>query len=249
MRNGFTIFDTHTHIGVARHSGRRYAAEQLLRDMDGYGVDRSLLIPWPVVEDHRAAHDEIGRALGAHPGRFAGAACLYPYIPEQAFRDEVRRCREQFGFTAIKLQPQYQPLNPLWATSDFFFETALENNLTIICHTGTGIPYALPSLMMEPARRWPELRIVLAHCGGGGIFLGEAIIAASFCPNIYLELSTLMPNHVHEVLHRVPSSRLMIGSDLPENLAVEIGKILDLDASEDVRTDILGRTALGLFCL
>lgn len=247
MRNGFTIFDTHTHIGVARHSARRYTAEQLLRDMDGYGVDRSMLIPWPVVHHYRAAHDEIGRALAAYPGRFAGAACLYPYIPEETFRDEVRRCREQFGFTAIKLQPQYQPLNPLWATSDFFFETALENNLTIICHTGTGIPYALPSLMMEPARRWPELRIVLAHCGGGGIFVGEAIIAASFCPNIYLELSTLMPNHVHEVLRRVPSSRLMIGSDLPENLAVEIGKILDLDASKEVRADIVGRTALRLF--
>lgn len=247
MRNGFAIFDTHTHIGVARHSGRRYTAEQLLRDMDAYGVDRSMLIPWPVVEDARAAHDEIGRALQAHPDRFTGAACLYPYIPEPEFRDEVRRCREQYGFTAIKLQPQYQPLNPLWATSDFFFEAALENKLTIICHTGTGIPYALPSLMMEPARRWPDLRIVLAHCGGGGIFLGEAIIAATFCPNIYLELSTLLPNHVHEVLHRVPSSRLMIGSDLPENLSIELGKIIGLDAPEDTRRDILARTALTLF--
>jgi uncharacterized protein len=243
MTDGFKIYDTHTHIGVARHSGRRYTAEQLLRDMDGYGVDRSMLIPWPVVEDARAAHDEIGRAMRAWPERFAGAACLYPYIPEQEFRDEVRRCREEYGFTAIKLQPQYQPLNPLWATSDFFFETAIENDFTIICHTGTGIPYALPSLMMEPARRWPELRIVLAHCGGGGIFAAEAIIAASFCPNIYLELSTLMPNHVHEVLHRVPSSRLMIGSDLPENLAVEMGKILGLGVGEQVRAEILWGTA------
>jgi predicted TIM-barrel fold metal-dependent hydrolase len=101
--------------------------------------------------------------------------------------------------------------------------------------------------MMEPARRWPELRIVLAHCGGGGIFLGEAIVAASFCPNIYLELSTLMPNHVYEVLRRVESTRLMIGSDLPENLAVEVEKILGLDVPPEEKANVLSATALRLF--
>jgi hypothetical protein len=29
------------------------------------------------------------------------------------------------------------------------------------------------------------LKFVLAHCGGGGILLGDAIVAAVFCPNIY----------------------------------------------------------------
>ena len=83
--------------------------------MDRFGVDRSLAIPFPVVEDHRAAHDLIGRAVAAHPDRLAGAACLYPFVPEADFRDEVRRCREQYGFAALKLQPQYHGLNPISA--------------------------------------------------------------------------------------------------------------------------------------
>ena len=247
MRHGRRIYDTHTHAGTARHSGRSYTAGQLLNDMDRHGVDRSLVIPWPVVADARAAHDEIGQAVRAHPDRLAGAACLYPYIDETAFKDEVRRCVEVYGFRVIKLQPQYQPLNTLWPTSDFFFETALEHNLTVVCHTGSGIPFALPSLMMEPARRWPALRIVLAHCGGGGLLLGEAILAAKFCPNIWLELSCLMPNHVHEALHHVAPERLMIGSDLPENLEVEIGKIEGLAVEEAVKSAILWDTAVRLF--
>lgn len=247
MRNGFRIFDTHTHMGTARHSGRRYSADDMLRDMDRAGIDRSLVIPWPVVEDTRAAHDEIARAVRAHPDRLDGVACLYPYIPEAEFRDEVRRCRETLGFRALKLQPQYQPLNPLWATSHFFFETALELNLPVICHTGTGIPYSLPALMMEPARRWPELRIVLAHCGGGGVLLGEAILAAKFCPNIWLELSCLMPNHIHEVLHHVDAGRLMIGSDLPENIDVEIGKIEGLRIGDEEKRQILWSTPAAFF--
>ena len=63
MRDGFSIYDAHTHIGHARHSGRRRTAGDLLSDMDRSGVDRSLVIPFPVVENQRAAHDEIGKIL------------------------------------------------------------------------------------------------------------------------------------------------------------------------------------------
>lgn len=246
MRDGFRVFDTHTHIGTARHSGRRQTADGLLRDMDRCGVDRSLVIPFPVVEDCSAAHDEIGCAVKAHPDRLAGAACLYPYIPRADFMAEVQRVREQYGFLALKLQPQYHGLNPLSERSDFFFETALENGMAAIVHTGAGTPFALPSLCMTTARKFPSLKIVLAH-SGGGLFHGEAAVAAMCCPNIYLELSTLMPNQVLEILKHVSSDRLMIGSDVPENLDVEIAKILWLKVPDQNKYNILGSTAETVF--
>ena len=246
MRNGFRIYDAHAHLGVARHSGRTATAGQLLAAMDRSGVDRALLIPFPVVEDCRAAHDEIARAVSAHPDRFAGAACLDPFLPEADFRGEIRRCAEDLGLAALKLQPQYQPLNPISPRSDFLFETALEHRLPLICHTGTGAPYALPSLFILPARKFPDLPIVLAHAGGS-VYVAEAIVAASVCPNIYLELSSLMPHHVHEVLAQVPSSRLLAGSDLPENLETEMTKILGLEITPEAKADILWNTARRLF--
>jgi hypothetical protein len=39
----------------------------------------------------------------------------------------------------------------------------------------------------------------------------------------------------------------MIGSDLPENLGVETFKILDLDATEDARRDMLWGPASRVF--
>jgi uncharacterized protein len=247
MKDGYTLFDTHIHIGTARHSGRRHHAADIIRAMDDFGVDRSVAIPFPVVEDYRREHDEIGAAMRDYPGRFVGAACLNPFIPEKEFRDEVRRCREVHGFRALKFQPQYQALNPLLESSAFLFETAVENRMTLIVHTGSGIPFALPSMYLLAARDYPDLTIVLAHCGGGGIFLGEAIVAASLFPNIYLELSSLMPHQIHEVLHRVPSERLMAGSDLPENLDIELSKILRLSISDDDKRNILSRTACRVF--
>lgn len=247
MRQGREVWDTHTHVGKARHSGREYTADQLLRAMDSHGVDCAVVIPFPVVENYRATHDEIGAAVRAHSDRLRGVACLYPFIPEAEFRDEVRRCREDYGFGALKLQPQYQPLNPLWPSSDFLFETALEHKLTVIVHTGAGIPYSLPSLYMPVARRHPELTIVLAHCGGGGLLVGEAIVAAMFCPNIMLELSTLMPNHILEVLQHVAPDRLMAGSDLPENLETELSKIEVLPVNEDTKRLLIGGTAARVY--
>jgi uncharacterized protein len=246
MREGFRIYDTHTHLGAAAHSGRFCSADDMLRQMDGFGVDRSLLIPFPVVADYRAAHEEIARAVRTWPDRFTGSACLNPFIPAAEFRDEVRRCAEVFGFKALKLQPQYHGLNPLSPRSDFFFEAAEENKLVVVVHTGAGAPFALPSLYIVPARRFPNLNLVLGHAGGG-IYAGEAIVAASVCPNIFIELSSLMPQHIEEILAHISADRLMIGSDLPLSLETEMGKILTLQIGVPEKQQILWSTAAGLF--
>jgi len=90
----------------------------------------------------------------------------------------------------------------------------------------------------------------LAHHFGplrGSLFVPEAIVAASVCPNIYLELSSLMPHHLADVLAHVPSCRLMVGSDLPESLETEMSKIMTLETTREVSRHSVGLG--GLDCL
>lgn len=82
---------------------------------------------------------------------------------------------------------------------------------------------------------------------GGGLFFAEAVVAALPCPNIWLEISTLMPHHILQVLRHAPPSRPMVGSDLPENLTTEVGKILSLEVAEEIKQDILWDTARHVF--
>lgn len=246
MRNGFPVFDTHTHLGVAAHSGREMHVEGMLRHMDACGVERSVLIPWPAVASEAAAHDEIGEAVRSYPDRFVGALCLHPFQERQSFLDEMKRGVEELGLRALKLQPQFQPLNPMNKRHDWYWEAALHYRLPVIVHTGNGAPLALPSLYIAAAQRFPELRFVLGH-SGGSVYYMEAILAAQLCPNVYLDLSTLPGHNVADVIRQVGAERVMVGSDLPESVVPEVEKVFHCGLSDEQLHGVLHRTAERVF--
>lgn len=241
----FRLYDTHTHIGRAKHSGRHQSADSMLAHLDAHGVDRAIIIPFPVTEDRRQENHGIAAAASAHADRFTGVFYADPFAPESLLREELQWARDA-GLRGIKLQPQFSGLNPLSARATTFFGLANEFKLPVICHTGAGVPFALPSLLIAPARQFPELPIIAGHCGSP-IYFQEAIIAAQVCPNIYLEVSTLMPHQVAEVLKYTDPMRVMAGSDLPENTAVEFDKILNLDIPNPAKKQVLWSTARRLF--
>ena len=77
----------------------------------------------------------------------------------------------------------------------------------------------------------------------------EAIVAAQVCPNIHIELSSLMPHLCAEVIARVEPGRLMAGADLPESLDAEIGKLFSLEMPPETRRAILWDTPARIFGL
>lgn len=246
MIGGFRVFDSHTHLGNARHSGRTMDVETMLRHMDAAGIDRQLLIPFPVVADERAEHDLIADAIRRYPDRFCGALCLDPFQPDQQLQDELRRGVEELGLKALKIQPQFCGLNPTGARAAWLFGLANEYKLPVVFHTGAGAPFALPSLLIVPARQYPQLPIIVAHSGSSLYYL-EAIVAASVCENLLLDVSSLMPHQTLEVLRHVPPQRVMAGSDLPESAAVELGKIVAAQLPDDLKRTVLWDTPCRVF--
>jgi len=246
MIGGFPVFDSHTHLGSARHSGRNMDVDAMLRHMDAVGIERQLLIPFPVVADERREHDVIGDAVRRYPERFCGALCFDPFQPEKQLEEEMRRGVEELGLRALKIQPQFCGLNPIGARAAWLFGLANEWKLPVVVHTGSGVPFALPSLLIVPARMYPELQIIVAHCGSPVYYL-EAIVAAGVCPNLLLDVSSLMPHQVVDVLKHVDASRVMAGSDLPESAVVELGKIAGLAVGDEVKRAVLWDTPRRVF--
>jgi predicted TIM-barrel fold metal-dependent hydrolase len=110
------------------------------------------------------------------------------------------------------------------------------------------VPWALPSLCIPQARRHPQLSIVLAHAGYG-VYTPEAYVAATECQNIFLEPSWCTVHDLHWLVREIGAGRVLFGSDLPDNVPVELAKYHAAHLSEAELAACLGGTAERLFRL
>ncbi len=240
------IIDSHCHLGVSKLSGRTITETDLLRTMDTHGVDVALVMPHAVTDDPIVAHDAIAKLCQRYPRRFRGIVNLSPLWDEADYRREATRCVHDLGFVALKLNPMQHLTSPLMVNANKVFDTASDVGVPVIVHTGLGVPWALPSLCIPQARRHPDLPIILAHAGHS-VYTAEAYVAASECPNIYLEPSWCTIDNLRWLIQRIGTTRILFGSDLPANVPVELVKYRSLGLDEDDLANCLGRTSQRVF--
>ena len=245
------VVDSHTHLGKSKLSSIDISESDLLGAMDRWQVGAALVIPHAAPEEPFAAHEMVKIIKKKYPAQFFGIAAHNPLQLGDDYAAETRKCIEAYGFKGIKFHPLLFSLSPMMPKAQVVFHTAAELDVPVIVHTGTGMPWSLPSLCIPIARRYPDLKIVLAH-SGMTVFADEAYIAASECANIYLEVSWTAGFQIKHFISSLGPKRIMFGSDLPENLGAELTKLKSLDLDEDELSWILGKTAdtvfgLGLF--
>lgn len=239
------VFDAHAHLGESLVSGRVLTEDDLLSACEKHGVDAALIFPFPLTADYRQAHDRIAEFCARHPG-FVGGASLNPLVGEDAYVREMERCVRDLGFVAHKFHPLSYAMSPLYAKARIVFSVAYSLGVPVVVHTGRGIPFALPSLCIPRAMEFPDLPIVLAHAGWE-LFSAEAVVTAQVCRNIYLETSWCSAENIAAMIRQVGAERVMMGSDVPGNLPVELAKYDALNLSPAEREQCLSRTARALF--
>jgi len=243
------IVDTHGHLGPSPSgSGGDTTEAEVLAAMDGQGVAATLVMPQSLQRDERAAHDRVAAFRAAHPGRIYGMASISPLWDDGDYYAEARRCVRDLGFKAIKLHPAAYNTAPGLPRAEKCFRAAAELGVPLIVHTGLGAPAALPSLIIPRARQFPDLPIVLAHAGFVA-YADEALVAAQECPNVYLEPSWCQYYQARKMVMAIGSARMVMGSDHPANLAVELAKWRATGIGEDDLAAVLGRTPRRLFGL
>ncbi len=183
-----------------------------------------------------------------HPGRFFGLASLSPHIGRDKYKIEAKRCVDELKFVGLKLHTIGHAVNPLTDDGDLVFETAHELGVPAMVHTGAGIPFSLPALCIPAAKKYPKLKIVLAHAGGG-ILSAEAQVVASLCDNTYLETSWCLGEDIRWMVSTVGPDRVMMGADLPSNVPVEFAKYKALDLDQASYNKVMGLTAVEVFKL
>jgi len=242
------VIDTHTHIGKSENADLGITADHLLAEMDRYGVDVSFVLPLPSIVDFRGQHDDIARVCAQHPQRLFGVVSIPPWAGRKAFDDEARRCVEELGFIGFKYHT-YHYGGPLLSPKGLpVLEAADKYDMPLMVHTGSGAPWALPSMLIPAARKFPKVKIIAAH-SGMEVYAEDAIVAAQECENIILETSWTSPGKVLAFIKTFGPKRVVMASDLPSNLCIQKAIFDWLPISEEEKYTILCSYPVELFKL
>jgi uncharacterized protein len=242
-----TIIDTHHHVDTCRVFDLEQDEEAVLRTMDENGVTATIIQPFPGAPDARAVHDHIARMAEDNPGRVFGLMSMSPHDPD-AYREEAERCVRELGFVALKIHTIGHAVNPLGSAGAHIFETANQLGVPVMVHTGPGIPFAEPAMVLPRAREYADVTVILAHAGFG-VLGGPTMAVAMDCPNIVLETSWAPGYDVEFAIDELGPERVMFGSDLVTNVAPELAKYRALGLDEATLDAVLGGTAREVFGL
>jgi predicted TIM-barrel fold metal-dependent hydrolase len=242
------IFDSHMHLGEGL-SGKVISEEQQLEICQRYGIEGGIVLPFCKNPDYKLAHDRIA-GFCAKNQTFFGVICVNPIdLSSEAIIKEMERCVKDLNFIAVKLHPATFGVFPTSNEAGIIFETASRLGISVIVHTGWGLPFASPSLLIPRAKQYPNLPIILAHAGYGAATGAEAIVAAQTCDNIYLETSWCWGMDILNMVSQVGAERVMMGTDMPENVGAVLAIYEAINLTNAEREACFWKTAKSVFNL
>jgi predicted TIM-barrel fold metal-dependent hydrolase len=211
-----------------------HTAPNLLREMDGLGITRSVVLPFDLPVGARNA-DHLLEVAARYPE-------LLPFgSVHPADRDaEVRLARQKgHGAHGIKLHPNGQFISPDAPRTVHLCGRCGQHGLPVLFHCGpVGIEPKAAERRSQVARyekaiaENPGTTFVLGH--SGALQYEQAVKFADRYPNTYFELSCLGLSALRTVLDAVPADRVLYGTDWPfYHQALTLARVLI--ATEDDR--------------
>ncbi len=243
------ILDFHAHLGKgdtppAGPLQFGLFPDQVLRNMDEAGVDRTVVFP-VTYKDYRQANREIAGYVTDHPDRLIG----FGRVRDTDDGPEiVTEAVESLGLKGFKIHHGCDKIDPqspnLWRVLRRIEELKVPVIFDAFAH---NVPKVLP---VAEALASP---VVIGHMGGlwNTEEMDRCIACAERRPNAFLETSSvLLFGKIEEAVRRIGSERILFGTDGPPiHPLPEITKIRILHVSERDKANILGLNAARLLGL
>jgi predicted TIM-barrel fold metal-dependent hydrolase len=179
--------------------------EDIILDMDQAGVDRACIVAMDLSTHYGVelvTNEDVGRFASAYPDRLIPFASVDPSLGRVAV-DRLTRAVEEYGCRGLKLVAPIQHFDfsdpkffPLW-------EKARDLGILVWTHTahqrsipGSDARLGHPMLVEPVALRYPDLQIVLGHCGFPWVWEAWSLVVRH--PQVYLDISayTDLYNHM-----------------------------------------------------
>jgi len=175
----------------------------ILYYMDKYGVDVACLLPEAMMDttgytSRWVSNGEMAKIVDSNPNRFMYQPNVSP-IKHKGVKNTIRELEYWVRERGAKIFKFYPPEDTYMNDPDLwpFYEKAQELGIVLDIHTGfCWVPpgkskHALPILLDDVARDFPELKIVAFHMGYP--YCDDLNMVAMGHPNVYVCLSLLLP--------------------------------------------------------
>ena len=286
--------------GDASIHSQLFNLEAQIRDMDRAGIDvavQSCILGWDTsLENCRLLNDCTAQLQRDYPNRFVGLA--HAPVLEAAGVREVERAVNQLGLKGATISSQVNGLSLDAKEFKPFYDLMNQLGVPIFVHPALGPKgydlmkdYMLPVILTREfdlgvavtrliaggvIERYPELRFVFAHFGGGLAGYKERISRSSYrfkLPKSFDDYFDLLyfdmagfegsPIALRCALEVIKPERLIFATDYPQNfnnrdpkqgksidgVADYIDLIRQLPLDDRVKADMLGGTAAKLLNL
>lgn len=203
------------HYGVKRKAEATSAA--LISSMQAAGVEQSVVLPVATRPEHLSSnlwYAELGKKSKGKIIPFGS------YHPEASL--EVVEAFPEMGLAGLKIQPNAWKMEPANPKLFPLYKKAQELGLVIVFHAGDeeggkAGEYSEPSMFAQFLKKFPELRVVLAHLGGYQRW-SEIDVLLPF-PQAYFDTSYTLHSLGKEkflsLVEKIGEERILFGTDFP----------------------------------
>ncbi|MDM7912917.1 MAG: amidohydrolase family protein [Methanotrichaceae archaeon] len=163
------------------------------------------------------------------------------------------------GVKGVKMMPLLQEVYPDDPKCSRLYEAVIERDMILITHAGRDPldreeVFGTPERFARTIESYPDLKLVLAHLGGLGMYDEVRRYLLTAGRNVYFDTAYvsfyLKSDEMAELIKDIGSDRVLFGSDYPwedPGRALEIIKGLDLSDNEIV--SVISKTATRLLGL
>jgi len=177
--------------------------------------------------------------------------------PECKNTDELACSIKDMGLKGIKMHPEYQEFNVLEKRLEKVWEACVKHDLFVLLHAGGDLRFpppfrSRPSDFAELHKRFPKLRIVLAHLGSWKMW-DETERELAGLP-IYMDMAFtpgfLPDEKIMSIIKKHGADRILFGTDSPwRDQATEVKKVNSLPLSSTEKSMIFYKNAAKLLAI
>ncbi len=238
------IIDFHAHIGSDK-DGKAQTLGELKKLMEENGIDYAVVFPF----DEKDSLEKASRALLVYSGNDPRMIPFLRFDPNSMTEENLGNLLSH-GFLGVKLHPRSQNFDPLEKRYFSLYKMIEERNIPVLFHTRKEpTPYSDPDRIIELAKYFPMMIIILGHFGA---YSRSVIEKMKYYKNVYMEISGPYSSseRIEAVVKEIGYERILFGSDAPYfNPRDESRKVYETKLPDEAKKAILGGNAARLLGL